>query len=102
MTNEEKRMEEKQLRDFKDICPENWIELKRPYAAVFKLMPEDQRYSDKARVIGKVFSDGEYTGRYTLARNIKEMMDDIEQACFRFVHEAPGPGDPHDLICVYV
>ena len=55
MTNEEKRMEERQLRNFKDISPEYWIEWKRPYIAVFKLMPEDQRYSDKARVIGKVF-----------------------------------------------
>lgn len=102
MTNEEKRMEERQLRNFKDICPEDWIRLNRPYIAVFKLMPEDQRYSDKARVIGKVFSDGAYTGRYTLARNIKEMISDIEQACFQFVCEAPGPGDSHDLICVYV
>lgn len=95
-------MEERQLRNFKDICPEDWIRLNRPYIAVFKLMPEDPKYSAKARFIGKVFSEGKYTGMYTVAKDIKEMMADIEQACFRFVHEAPGPGDSHDLICVYV
>ena len=95
-------MEERQLRNFKDIYWENWIKLERPYVAVFKLMPEDPKYSTKARFIGKVFSEGEYTGMYTLAKDVKEMMDDIEQACFRFAHEAPGPGDANDLICVYV
>lgn len=95
-------MEERQLRNFKDICPENWIKIRRPYVAVFKLMPEDPKYSNKARFIGKVSSEGKYTGLYTVSKDIKEMMCDIEQACFRFVHEAPRPGDSHDLICVYV
>lgn len=102
MTNKEKDMGERQLRNFKDICPENWIVLKRPYIAVFKLVPEDPKYSNNARFIGKVYTENGYTGMYTLTRDIKEMMCDIEQACFRFVHEAPGPGDSHDLICVYV
>lgn len=96
-------MQERQLRSFKDICPEKWSQLNRPYIAVFKLMPEDPKYSAKARFIGKLFSRGEYTGMYTLAGNIKEMIDDIEQTCDdQFVQEAPGPCDSHDLICVYV
>lgn len=90
-----------EIKSFAEVKPSVWKKMERPWIAVYQRGASGIHTGQQEPIFAKVYDGDTYTGIFMQAKELQEMIADIEKYS-PLIFAEKGAADPEELIGAYV